>query len=336
MDYTKPAHLREANLRLIKQTFLQNKLMTQKEVSQHTGLSVMTISKLIPHLLGSQFIREQNQQRVTGGRRSALYQLNSSDLLMAILQIREDKQQLMLFASVWTAEGVCIAHRPAVEEITAETILHELDALLLVFPAVKVIVMGIPGAQLKGELRIMDVESLRGLDFKQVLVNRYALQVSILNDVNAATVGYGSLHKEEIIAALYYPCNYPPGASLWIHGQLYLGSKGMSGEVKYLPNQNNDRDPNQSLSVSLLRDTMQTIISLYDPDQLIVYGSDERFSDEAFRNIFEAAVQQVKEVFSDLELPAMHVLTTFDSDYQSGLVQEGSRIILDMVQRGRI
>ena len=41
--------------------------------------------------------------------------------------------------------------------------------------------------------------------------------------------------EKKIVAGIYFPKNYPPGAGLVIDQQLFKGANHLSGEIKHLP-----------------------------------------------------------------------------------------------------
>ncbi|API88094.1 hypothetical protein BKP56_01575 [Marinilactibacillus sp. 15R] len=149
----------------------------------------------------------------------------------------------------------------------------------------------------------------------------------IENDVNAALLGYSSsLHNRESIAVgLYYPMNFPPGAVIVINGQILQGKNGLAGEVKSLPLeakwQNYPRIP---INIEKhIREVIQTIISMYDPDRIILYAN----PDIIWSNQLKQIEEDLRVIYPYVDLPVIKISTFFTEDYMKGLIVRGLETI---------
>ena len=99
----------------------------------------------------------------------------------------------------------------------------------------------------------------------------------IVNDVNAAAVGYyASQNEYQSLSMIYQPINRPAGAGIIINGQLIKGFGGLAGEVQLLPLQLSDdflqlsNTPEGTLEIVVKQ--VLSIISIISPEEIVIYS----------------------------------------------------------------
>ncbi|MFG7388286.1 ROK family protein [Lactococcus lactis] len=140
-----------------------------------------------------------------------------------------------------------------------------------VFPQIVLITCGITGVEIDGELRIMDFSPLKNINLAKEIRDSTQIETIIENDINAATLGY-ALEDNEVLSGVYFPEKFPPGSSLIINQTIFKGSNNISGEIKYLPTFRTAEFPLSQNEIYLkVFDSIQTIIAMYAPHQLIIF-----------------------------------------------------------------
>lgn len=96
-----PRDLKELNKKNIKSILRQQGAMTKAEIAEVTGLSVVTVNKLIRDLVENEEILEQDNSVATGGRRAVSYEINPNFSRCWLLVCKKSGRKLLiLFRSI--------------------------------------------------------------------------------------------------------------------------------------------------------------------------------------------------------------------------------------------
>ena len=324
MKSHKPINIKNHNLNVLRNLLRENRSLSTKELSELSGLSVVSINKLLSELMGSGEVTIQEKPAITGGRRASIYQFNQNYNHFLVVQFTEKKQEIVALFHVCNLFGEVIEEKEFTkDELIWDLLKQNISAFIKKHPALKSIVFGIPGVEIEEKLKIMDFEPLSHLNLRQLVQEEFDLQVMIENDINAATLGYAvELNtSDEIYVSLYYPENYPPGAGIVYDGKLFRGKHGLSGEIKHLPLTSNEEifpKPKEVL-VKNIHEALQVVISMYDPTRIVIYTNHLDFSKDDLENIRNELTQ----VFPYFELTVLKLASSFQSDYLRGLIHLG-------------
>lgn len=326
----KPQHIRENNLEYIEFLLKKYTKLSQKELAQLSGLSIVTIKKILETLLENGSVQESDKRSITGGRSARLYEYNPRHKLLLVVQLTETEEQMRGVYSICDMQGKSIY-----EEVASENALSwvgistRIRELIDRYEAIAAIAFGVPGVEVQGKLKVIDFPSLLNFELEKNLIKQFDLPIVIENDINAALLGYSSSfhNRESIAVGLYYPMNFPPGAAIVINGQILKGKNGLAGEVKSLPLeakwQNYPRIP---IDIEKnIREVIQTIISIYDPDRIILYTNPEMVSSNQLKQIEE----ELRVIYPYIDLPVIKISTFFTEDYMKGLIVRGLETIED-------
>lgn len=325
-----PAHVKQHNIHFLKRILKEERQpMTKNQLSKQSGLSVVTINKLIPEMVEGGQVLEMTNPIVTGGRRAAVYQLNQNhQLCLVMLYIEEDKE-IKTHVSVVNLYGDRLACEEDILQLTEWASIEScIQSYCCKFPNIKMISIGLPGVDMSSNLTVVDAETMKGIVLHQKIEERFALPVIIENDINAAVFGYKYTKANPdstIVSGLYFPELYPPGTALVFDDYIYHGSNGLSGETKHLPVFNDFTFPlsEKSNLTYICEQIVQTVITMYDPNELILYTKAVQFSTINLAYIKEA----MRARFAyDIET-AIHHSNDFEQDYYNGLVLLGIRAL---------
>ncbi|KRN56458.1 ROK family protein [Carnobacterium divergens] len=328
MKASKPQNVKENNLMFLKTVIKENGPLSQREIAKQSGLSIVTINKLVTWLLERDEIKEAKKLVTTGGRRAVSYEYNAEFKLLLAIQLIEKNHKFVFLFHVTDLFGEIVSE----EEISGSSLSwagfkEYVSSFLDKFPKIGGIMLGIPGVEIHGELKILDFPPLLNLNVRKELQEVFHLPVGIENDINTAVRGYADWLpvKHEILVGIYYPDDFPPGASILINGKIFKGRNGLAGEIKHLP-------LSVDWEMGLLdkiefnknsQEVIQTIISMYDPDKIIIYTNERIVSQEELVPIKE----NLAEVFPYIELPEIASSVRFSQDYLKGLIIQGIELI---------
>lgn len=321
-----PGHVKQHNIQFLKRILKEERQpMTKSQLSKQSGLSVVTINKLIPEMVESGQVLEMTNPIVTGGRRAAVYQLNQNhQLCLVMLYIEEDKE-IKTHVSVVNLYGDRLACEEDILQLTEWASIEScIQSYCCKFPNIKMISIGLPGVDMSSNLTVVDAETMKGIVLHQKIEERFALPVIIENDINAAVFGYKYTKANPdstIVSGLYFPEHYPPGTALVFDDYIYHGSNGLSGETKHLPVFNDLTFPlsEKSNIMYICEQIIQTIITMYDPNELILYTKAS-----VMRRIeLETIKENLPLVFSYGKEVVITNSEDFQDDYYQGLVLLG-------------
>lgn len=265
-----PRDLKELNKKNIKSILRQQGAMTKAEIADVTGLSVVTVNKLIRNLTESEEILEQDNSVATGGRRAISYQINPNYQLVLVVSLQEKWKKITYSFSVFNLLGEPeFVEDMSGEDLDITALKRNIKDLVCAFPKISCIVMGVPGIEIGGRLRAMDFPLLLNVHLRETVEAEVNLPVLVETDTNAAILGYKNRPvEEENIVGLYYPERFPPGAGLLMNGEILKGRNGLAGEIKHMPLQV-DWD-NFDFSVDEIKAHIRKMVlltmSFYDPE----------------------------------------------------------------------
>lgn len=318
-----PRDLKELNKKNIKSILRQQGAMTKAEIADVTGLSVVTVNKLIRDLIESEEILEQDNSVATGGRRAISYQINPNYQLVLVVSLQEKWKKITYSFSVFNLLGEPeFVEDMSGEDLDITALKRNIKDLVCAFPKISCIVMGVPGIEIGGRLRAMDFPLLLNVHLRETVEAEVNLPVLVETDTNAAILGYKNRPvEEENIVGLYYPERFPPGAGLLMNGEILKGRNGLAGEIKHMPLQV-DWD-NFDFSVDEIKAHIRKMVlltmSFYDPETIVLY-TNFYFGQKDFT---EELTEELKQVYPYATLPKIVLSRKFTTDYRIGLLAFG-------------
>lgn len=329
MEPSKPQNVKQNNLYFLSQLVKQYGPVSKKDLANLSGLSVVTINKLIPNLLEQQIIFPFSTDVITGGRHAVSYVFNERRKLLLVIKMVEKNLNLHFYYYLCDLNGTIIKEK----ELSSQALewpefLTTIDAWKKIYPEIEAIVLGVPGVETSGVLKLVDEPMLKNRAVQQELSETFKCSVQVENDVNAAILGYAmAQEKEKIISGIYYPLNFPPGGGVSIYQELLKGQNNFVGEVASFPlmvDWSKEKLSNVDLKKHLY-EVLQIFMSSYDPHEIVIYALEEKVSDK----MVDGAKQRLRKDYPTLNLPKLVLSRNFNDDYLKGLISLGMKELND-------
>ena len=310
---------RQQNLQAILNLLDKYDRLSAKELSNYTGLSIVSINKLLEVLITSSNIIAIDYLN-TRGRRAKIYRLNYDTIDLGIVQLEEINNKIQATYSLTDLSGKILLKKSNNAAITSISQLTKFISQETNKHKPEKIIIGVPGAELNGYLQLSDVESLRGINLSLAIRTATNVETIVVNDANATTFGAATELNQSgnTAVGLYFPKNSGPGVGIVINNQLINGADGLAGEIEY-----STVDIHNSPSQQIISH-IQNIISFLNPHLILVYADKLALTD--------LQIDQIKQtVHRNLPLHEKYKLDfdrNFESDYLTGLTTIGRKNIL--------
>lgn len=311
---------RQQNLQVILNLLDENKQLSAKELSNLTGLSIVSINKLLDILISNTEIITIDYIN-TRGRRAKIYKLNYAAYKLGIVQLAENGDSIKATFYLTDLKGKVKLKKFNDQPITSVEQLTQFIKQQIINDMPQKIIVGVPGAELNGYLQISDVASLQGINLSLAIETATDIKTLVINDANASTFGAATELNENrnIAVGIYLPNNFAPGVGIVINNRLINGVDGLAGEIEY-----STIDNKQPVTQQITQQ-IQNIISFLDPNLVIVYA--EKLG------LTNLQIDQIKQtVQRNLPLHEKYAIDfdrSFERDYRIGLATIGRHNILN-------
>lgn len=328
MKSQKPNDLKQHNVQAIRKLLSQQPNgLTKSEIAHSISLSVVTTNKLISEMLETEEVITLQKPVTTGGRKALAYKLNPHYRYLLTIQFLEQAKQPIALFTLSTIEQEAIFQQtlPMLQDDGQEIVATVRD-ILQRYPKTAVISIGIPGVEIEGIFQIIDFPSISKADLRNALSRETNLPILIENDINAATFGFSKLNgTHDIVAGLYFLENYAPGSGLVIKDTIFRGANGLSGELKHLSFFEELTFPitEEAQMMQLAEQSLRTIISLYDPQQIVIFDTEHLLSADRLDQLRH----QLEKVFPYGYLPQLILHNDLSTYYLKGLNELAVKVI---------
>ncbi len=314
------AMIKELNKKLVRDWLIKVREATIYELSQVTGLSVVTVKSLLVELIEMGEVREGETVPSNGGRPSTLYIYNKDYRHALVVYGCQKNDSNLIHIRVANLFEECVYHDEVlIEDVQVSSFCGYIDKAIEAYPNIAVIGFGLPGVEEEGIIISNDYCGVVGDAFMAYYKRRYDLPVVFLNDVNAAVKGYYSSHADDsaCLVGIYFPRIYPPGAGMVMNQEIYMGAHHFAGEIGHLlPGVDwTQLDYADDLAVT---EATAALLAIYcrivAPNQFILYG--DFFSDAKARTI----QLQTQRLLSERYLVNVSVSADFEKDFERGMI----------------
>lgn len=313
---------KEININLVRRALKSKGQATKGQLAEITGLSTVTIGTILQALIKQSEVLEIELSPSSGGRPSRQFKYNTDFSFVLILFIHETNISPMINSTVVNLAGEIIYKTDTkVEKVDLLSFEKIIDEMLVSYPSIQAIGIGLPGTESEGKMIVSDYKSLLGVSITEHFSTRYQMPTVMENDVNAAVIGFckrKQLKEDNTVVYIYFPECYPPGAGILINGKLYKGKKNFAGEVSYMPLGISWVEPDLYASSEILCDTISKLIigisSVINPDIVALHG--KFFNNSHAETIIEkCSLQLPKSV-----IPNILLSEDLTIDYLNGMI----------------
>lgn len=321
--------MKEMNKNLIRNCFRNEIDSTAANLSQKTGLSVVTVNGLLKEMLKSKEVFTGQSIPSNGGRPSVVYKYNEMYRCAAIVfgYTRSDVNYIKILVA--NLLGNCIYEEEKVfENIKDDSFDYILDDLFKKYPTIEVISFGLPGTEENGVITINDYPHIVGDTFLKHYKERYSVPIIFINDINAVVYGYYhnnfSNDYPQTVVGLVFNRVYLPGSGIVIKGEIHTGKSNFAGEISFM-----------SLGIDWLKinyydseeisEAIRKVITMMScviaPNNFVIYGN--LWNEDGARKIKEKAEKTLKNYF-DVNVV---VCNEFEEDYKKGMIKAAIEVL---------
>lgn len=260
-EAARPAHLREANCRLLLNLLQRHSPCSKADLVRNSGLSATTVSLSVADLIRRGLVEEIGDGESSGGRPPCLLRFHSTYGLVAAADVGGTRLRMMLAdlnglpLAQWATHLSEKQKSPRAVVALMQTGLREMLKQSGTTARVLHLTVGAPGITDVEHGIVLAAPNLQGwTDFPlRALVEReMKLKCTVENDVNLAALGEHARgvaqHTQDF---LFIAMGTGVGAGIFLRGALHHGADWSAGEIGYLPVHGLPREP------VLLEDTGQ-------------------------------------------------------------------------------
>ena len=322
--------MKQSNAQTVLWSLYSCKTATIKDLAQLTGLSYATVGNILSALVESKEVLLGKSVSATGGRPSQAYAFNAEYAHVLALSVRVRSGEHIIRSCVGNLYGETIWQTEQCFERIGITCFEQMaESCLRAYPTIRVLAFSLPGVERNGVILVNDYTVLEGLSFTDHFQKKYGLAVLVENDVNAAVLGYGkTIAPISVLAGIYFPKYFNPGAGILIDGKILKGAGGYAGEVSLLPlglDWLSMHYENAQQTGSAISRLISIVCSIVNPNHVILYGDffttamketiQQEIPTQAMRNIFPSI-----DYNGDLDADIISGLFALSvSTYQSGV-----------------
>ncbi|NLZ33823.1 MAG: ROK family protein [Clostridiales bacterium] len=312
--------IKAGNLNILRRVLKEKRVATKPQLSELTGLSVVTINSLVNYLLENREIIEGEMLPSGGGRPAVSYKFNSEYKLALIIYMNEYNGENTAYIAVVNLYGEIIEkYEKVIREIDIYSFDNIIEDMTIKYPNIGIISFGMPVVEVNGRLLISDYKELENTFFTSYIKEKFNIPVLIENDINLAIAGYcfsNNISTKKTAIGIYFPNNYPPGAGIYINGKIHKGRNGLAGEIKYLPHNKiywESFDYNLNKIREIIAKTILSFNCMYNPDLIVVYN------DKIDETIIEEVTNNCNSEIERVMIPEIIISKEIDKDFEIGI-----------------
>lgn len=234
-------NVRQCNCNLVKWFLLSNGSATKPEIAEATGISLMTVGKIVNAMLEEGTLLRSGLRESGLGRRAERFELDGNRSCSVSLRFRGvgvDFVAANEFGAVVREEFM-----PMPEGYLVAELVPKLAGFLDGLPPMRTAVAGFPAAVFGGRLHSGGLRQFRQMDVQRELDALFGIPVWMGRDLNLATVGYSrrglapmaleTPELQDITCFLLDPAGH--GAGCMAGGRVLRGADFFAGEVGRMP-----------------------------------------------------------------------------------------------------
>jgi predicted NBD/HSP70 family sugar kinase len=325
------AELKQHNTRAVKTALLSLGAATKAELSQATGLSVVTCGTILNELIATGEITEESQRISSGGRPAIAYQYNHEWGKSLCIYAYSDNEEKHLHFRVQDIGGNIKQNGTFRERlISPEVIIANIRKILRKESDIEIIVIGVQGCVNNGIIEFSDIEELRGTNLAERIEHALKIPTVVENDMNTIALGYSkSNSNEKNVALLFFPKRNTPAGGFIVDGKILRGTSNLAGELSYYPFNFNKSSQTAAFSdieyaMPIVNQLVTAAVVFLDPAQIVLTGGLASEMNE------QVVVQHLRRHLDRLQLPRIIIKPNTESEYFAGLYNLAVEHLLEL------
>lgn len=318
------ADIRRENLNLLRRCLWAGGEHTKQSLSQATGLSVATCNTLLNALEEQGEVIGAKRRINDVGRSSMAYCINEAkDWILCIHGDLIQGVQVLTWV-VMTLTGCIIAEsrmQPH-DRIDKALIESTIRRLLAQYPAIRQIMLGVPGAIKDGMILLCDLPSLDGCALADDLQKAFLLPVHMENDMHYRIYGYARAHAADtdVLTLCYWTLGVYPGVATFHKGTHITGHNLFAGFMGFFPypmekEELFDKLRSPKTAQPIVDSVIASLIAMLNPSVLVLSG--DYFTAASLPHLREACLRTIPEAF----MPKLLYVEDTEPEYLSGMHQ---------------
>ncbi len=266
---------RQRHTDALRRALIARRSATRAELAGDTGLTTVTVGKLLAGMEQRGEISQNATAESDGGRPSTLAEYNANFAHYGAVSVTQDGQGSAFRLSVYNMLGERVAarsmHMRAVRQDSFDAWLGEMKAAY----NLRLVSFALPGEADGGNVFLCDFEALLYAGFMPRIRRLFGVETLFENDVNAAMRGHAFESGGGNKAGIYFPMRYAPGAGIMVDGKIVHGLRHFAGEIGFLHGigawQALDYDDEEE-TARMIADVLAAISCVIAPDGIVLYG----------------------------------------------------------------
>jgi len=317
------AQVKNYNIKIIKNALKALPSGTKNTISKITGLSVATCNTILNELDASREILEVESEYSSVGRPAKAYRFNENySYICCIYMIYENNEKILNYA-VTNLLGNIIEEQSIIKETIDSIVIEKLiEILVLKYPNIEGIGIGIPGVVTKSNIiDFCDIEELSNCALAEQLTNKFGKYVVIENDMNLIAYGFyqaGEYEESTSIAVVSFFKDNLPGSGIIVDGHIIHGNTNFAGEVSYLPfgcthEQQKEILKDRKGIIKIVSNTICSLAAVINPQTIVIIGT--ILTDDILKEICDS----VDEIIPKKHIPQILLEHNVNNYYLNGL-----------------
>ncbi len=313
-----PHVIREQNLQMVTRSLHKEQVATAGRLRELTGLSVVTLTKLLDTLIERGLVVQGEIVSPGLGRPAATYRFNSSYKLILIVSCYKRAGHDYAGYSVHDLFGECLERREELlDNIHTDEFRIGIELCLERYSKIAIIGISMPSDTIGGRV----ASAVRRDPMSKRLANhlelRFGVPVFFETDINAATLGcYNRTEKENFVSGIVLVPGRAPACGFCYEGELIRGRDGMAGEVRFFPMYNDvgilPAEPAQADELAVR--TLRAVMCVLNPSLVVVY------TESLKPGIYERLKKRLGSPAETAMLPRIEVSDKIRDDIVSGMI----------------
>lgn len=271
-----PDNRKSEHIAALRRTMMTCGETTRQQLAARTGLSAMTVGKLLGEMTSRGEVRQRRTESTGSGRPSLLATYNGdyAHFVTVVVEQRSGKSAFTL--SVLNLLGETVRQETLLlGEVHADSFDDFFSRMLSEGLRLRLAVLALPGVAEDGNMLLCDFEELVQGQVLRRIRNRFGVEVLFENDVNTAVFGHGPEGADEVCAGIYFPRRYCPGAGVVVRGEILHGRRRLAGELAYI--QGLERwmtlDYGDEIATAeMIGDLLTVYACTIAPERMVLYG----------------------------------------------------------------